>query len=74
MHSWRQSDGVSIALNYYYNGFEFLEKMQGHWVGSMLIIADELDWFAFDFRATAPSQIQGIFEEGTIGNLFNSFL
>lgn len=55
------------------DGFEFLEKMQGHWVGSMLIIADELDWFAFDFRATAPSQIHGIFEGGTIGNLFNSF-
>lgn len=55
------------------DGFEFLEKMQGHWVGSMLIIADELDWFAFDYRAISPSQIHGIFEGGTVGNLLTSF-
>lgn len=54
-------------------GFEFLEKMQGHWIGSMLIIADEFDWFAFDYRAISPSQIHGIFEGGTVGNLLTSF-
>jgi len=54
-------------------GFEFLEKMQGHWIGSMLIIADEYDWFAFDYRAISPSQIHGIFEGGTVGNLLTSF-
>lgn len=54
-------------------GFEFLEKMQGHWVGQNRVIADDFDWFAFDYRANAPSQIHGIMEGGTMGNLFTSF-
>ena len=54
-------------------GFEFLEKMQGHWIGANRIIADDWDWFAFDYRAIAPSQIHGIFEGGTMGNLFTDF-
>lgn len=54
-------------------GFDFLEKMQGHWVGSNRVIADDWDWFAFDYRAISPSQIHGIFEGGTMGNLFTDF-
>lgn len=54
-------------------GFELLEKMQGHWVGSMNLMGQEMDWMAFDFRAIAPSHVHGIFEGGTIGNLFTSF-
>jgi len=30
-------------------------------------------WFAFDYRAISPSQIHGIFEGGTMGNLLTSF-
>lgn len=54
-------------------GFDLLEKMQGHWVGSMNLMGQELEWFAFDHRAIAPSHVHGIFEGGTIGNLFTSF-
>lgn len=54
-------------------GFEFLEKMQGHWVGSNRVINIDFDWFAFDYRPNSPSQIHGIFEGGTMGNLFTSF-
>ena len=54
-------------------GFELLEKMQGHWVGNMNLMGQKLDWMAFDYRAIAPSHVHGIFEGGTIGNLFTSF-
>ena len=54
-------------------GFEILEYLQGHWVGSMNLMGQEFEWWAFDFRPIAPSHIHGIFEGGTIGNLFTSF-
>ena len=55
-------------------GFEMLEYMQGYWVGSMNLMGQDWDWMAFDYRAIAPSHVHGIFEGGTIGNLFTSFL
>ena len=54
-------------------GFEFLEQMQGHWVGWMNLMGQDYDWFAFDYRAIGPSHVHGIFEGGTMGNLFTSF-
>lgn len=54
-------------------GFELLEYMQGHWVGSMNLMGLDYDWMAFDYRAIAPSHVHGIFEAGTMGNLFTSF-
>lgn len=54
-------------------GFGLLEKMQGHWIGSMNLMGQDIDWFAFDYRAISPSHVHGIFEGGTIGNLFTSF-
>lgn len=55
------------------DGFKLLSHMQGHWVGSMNLMGQDMDWMAFDFRAIAPSHVHGIFEGGTIGNLFTSF-
>ncbi|MCM8531527.1 MAG: hypothetical protein NE330_10235 [Lentisphaeraceae bacterium] len=54
-------------------GFEFLEKMQGHWVGTMDLMGNHFEWFTLDYRAIAPSHVHGIFEGGTMGNLFTSF-
>lgn len=54
-------------------GFDLLENMQGQWMGSNQIMADTYDWFAFDYRPISPSHIHGIFEGGTMGNLFTSF-
>lgn len=54
-------------------GFEMLEALQGHWVGSMNLMGTDYDWMAFDYRAISPSHVHGIFEGGTIGNLFTSF-
>jgi len=54
-------------------GFEMLEYMQGHWVGSMMLMGQNIDWMAFDYRAIAPSHVHGIFDGGTMGNLFTSF-
>ena len=36
-------------------------------------MGQEFEWWAFDFRPISPSHIHGIFEGGTIGNLFTSF-
>ncbi len=60
-------------VNINQTGFDLLEKMQGHWVGSNRVIASDYDWFAFDYRAISPSQIHGIFEGGSMGNLLTSF-
>jgi hypothetical protein len=54
-------------------GFEFLDKMQGHWVGKNEVLSWKYDWFAFDYRAVSSSHVFGIFEGGTMGNLFTSF-
>ncbi len=54
-------------------GFEFLQKMQGHWIGSLNLMGTEYEWMAFDYRAIAPSHVHGIYEAGTLGNLFTSF-
>ena len=54
-------------------GFELLTDMQGHWVGSLKLMGQDWDWFAFDYRAIGPAHVHGIFEGGTIGNLFTSF-
>jgi len=39
--------------------FQLLEKMQGHWVGSMWLMGQDWDWMAFDFRAIEKSHIHG---------------
>lgn len=54
-------------------GFDLLENMQGHWIGTNMVIADQYPWFCFDYRAISSSQVSGIFEGGTMGNLFTSF-
>lgn len=55
------------------DGFDFLEKMQGHWTGTKRVIADDYDWFAFDYRANSPSSVHGIFDGGSMGNLLTTF-
>lgn len=62
-----------IDINLNTNGFNLLERMQGQWVGSNRVIADDYDFFAWDYRANSPSQIHGIFEGGSLGNLLTSF-
>ena len=55
------------------DGFDFLEKMQGQWVGTNRVIATDYPWFTFDYRAISASHIHGIHEGGTSGNLLTSF-
>ncbi len=62
-----------IPTNIDTDGFDFLEKMQGHWVGSNRVIADDYPWFGWDYRAISKSHIHGIHEGGSLGNLFTSF-
>lgn len=55
------------------NVFRFFEQMQGQWVGKMTLMGRKIPWFAFDYRPIAPSHVHGIFEGGTMGNLFTAF-
>ncbi|WP_353778128.1 hypothetical protein [Winogradskyella sp. 3972H.M.0a.05] len=55
------------------DGFDFMEKMQGHWVGNNLVINQDYPFFAWDYRAISPSHTFGIHEGGSAGNLFTSF-
>lgn len=66
-------DAKVIPININEKGIEFLEKMPGHWTGTNLVMTDQYDWFAFDYRPISPSHVHGIFEGGTFGNLFTSF-
>jgi len=54
-------------------GFEFLQRMQGHWVGTNNIMGADMPWFAFDYRPAGPSLVHGMFEGGTMGNLATTF-
>jgi len=71
MQKFKPKKIVPVDINK--KGFDLLAKLQGHWVGSMNLMGQEFDWMAFDYRAIAPSHIHGMFEGGTIGNLFTSF-
>lgn len=62
-----------IPVNINDKGLDLLENMQGHWVGRNQVMAWDFEWFAFDYRAISPSHTFGIFEGGTMGNLFTSF-
>ena len=62
-----------VDINENVNGFNLLERMQGQWVGTNRVIADDFDFFAWDYRANSPSQVHGIFEGGSLGNLLTSF-
>jgi len=54
-------------------GLAMLDSMQGHWIGKMNIMGQKYPWFAFDYRAISASHVHGIFEGGSMGNLFTSF-
>lgn len=65
------SQVIPIDINT--EGFDFLEKMQGHWVGKNKVMTNDYPWFAWDYRAISSSHLHGIHEGGTLGNLFTSF-
>ena len=56
-----------------FEGFEFMELIQGHWIGRMNIMGEKYSWFAFDYRPISATHIHGIYEAGTMGNLFTTF-
>ncbi|SIQ73711.1 hypothetical protein [Maribacter ulvicola] len=62
-----------IPIDINSDGFDFMAKMQGHWVGNNLVINDEYPFFAWDYRAISSSHTFGIHEGGSAGNLFTSF-
>lgn len=51
---------------------ELLTQLPGHWVGDMVLMGEKVPWFSWDYRPIAASHVHGIFEGGSMGNLFNS--
>lgn len=54
-------------------GYTFLKEIQGQWVGINRVAGITFDWFSFDYRPISPSHVHGIYEGGSMGNLFTSF-
>lgn len=54
-------------------GFELLDNIQGQWLGINSVAGMDFNWFAWDYRPISSSHVHGIFEGGSMGNLFTSF-
>ncbi len=53
-------------------GFELLNDINGHWVGTNQTAFGFFDWFAFDFRPISSSHSHSIYEGATNQNIINS--
>lgn len=53
-------------------GFELLNDINGHWVGTNQTSFGFFDWFAFDFRPISSSHSHSIYEGATNQNIINS--
>jgi len=53
-------------------GYELLNEINGHWVGTNASPFGFFDWFAFDFRPISASHSHSIYEGGTNQNIINS--
>ncbi len=53
-------------------GYQLLEEITGHWVGSNVTAFGNFDWFAFDFRPISASHVHSIYEGATQQNIITS--
>lgn len=53
-------------------GFNLLEDLSGHWVGTNETVYGSFDWFAFDFRPISAAHVHSIYEGGTNENIITS--
>ena len=53
-------------------GFDILDDLSGHWVGTNETAFGFYDWFAFDFRPISASHVHSIYEGGTNENIITS--
>lgn len=54
-------------------GFDLLNDVSGHWVGSNETAYGFFEWFTFDFRPISGSHTHSIYEGGTNENIITSF-
>ena len=53
-------------------GFELLNDLKGHWIGTNETAFGFYDWFAFDFRPISASHLHSIYEGATDQNIITS--
>lgn len=54
-------------------GFDFLNRISGHWIGTNETVYGTYPWFTFDFRPISPSHVHSIYEGATNQNIINAF-
>ncbi len=54
-------------------GFDFLSKISGHWIGTNKTVYGNYPWFTFDFRPISASHVHSIYEGATNQNIINAF-
>ncbi|KAA3638737.1 MAG: hypothetical protein DWQ02_04735 [Bacteroidetes bacterium] len=53
-------------------GFQLLNDLKGHWVGSNITAFGHFDFFTFDFRPISAAHLHSIYEGGTNQNIITS--
>ena len=53
-------------------GFELLNDLKGHWIGTNDTAFGRFDWFAFDFRPISSSHLHSIYEGASLQNIITS--
>lgn len=53
-------------------GYDLLNDLKGHWVGSNKTAFGNFDWFTFDFRPISASHLHSIYEGATNQNIITS--
>ena len=53
-------------------GFELLNDLKGHWIGTNDTAFGSFDWFAFDFRPISSSHLHSIYEGASLQNIITS--
>ena len=64
---------VNPPTNSSIEGFDFLNQVSGHWIGTNETVYGTYPWFAFDFRPISASHVHSIYEGATNQNIINAF-
>ena len=67
-----KKDDMNNSNNNEITGYQLLNELKGHWVGTNETAFGNFDWFAFDFRPISASHLHSIYEGATNQNIITS--